>query len=96
MLESLSLLDDESTRKRRKPKERMDWSERVSSLEDWEFRRTYRMTQATFDHVLQQIRPHLFKDEEKARRVAENGGYHFIEPELRLSMTLRFLAGATA
>ena len=91
---ALFMIDEEpKARKRKKPKERMSWDQRCEDLEDWEFRRTYRMTRPTFDYVLHSIRPRLWKDESKARMKAQAAGYNFIEPELRLSMTLRFLAG---
>ena len=77
-------------RKRKKPKERMSWDQRCEDLEDWELRRTYRMARPTFDYVLHSIGPRLWKDESKARMKAQAAGYNFIEPELRLSMTLRF------
>ena len=93
---ALSMTDEEpKARKRKKPncKERMPWDQRREDLEDWEFRRTYRMTRPTSDCVLRIIRPRLCKDESKARTKAQAAEYNFIEPELRLSMTLRFLAG---
>lgn len=94
VVEALSMIDEEAkARKRKKPKERMSWDQRCEDLEDWEFKRTYRMTRPTFDYVLHSIRPRLWKDESKARMKAQAAGYNFIEPELRLSMTLRFLAG---
>ena len=95
VLEALDMIDDEvKRRKRKRQKTRLSWEERLKDLDEpWEFRRTYRMTFTTFDEVLRRIRPRLFKDEAASRRAAENAGYGFIEPELRLSMTLRYLAG---
>ena len=53
LVEALSMIDEEpKARKRKKPKERMSWDQRCEDLEDWEFRRTYRMARPTFDYVL--------------------------------------------
>ena len=93
------MLDDPpKKRKRGKQRERMVWEERLSDLTAWEFRRTYRLTEDTFNHVLEKIRHRLVGKEgiEKARQRAENAGYEYVEPELKLSMTLRFLAGNPA
>ena len=49
-VEALSIADEEpKARKRKKPKERMSWGQCCEDLEDWEFRRTYRMARPTFD-----------------------------------------------
>ena len=94
VVEALSVIDEEpKARKRKKPKERMSWDQRCEDLEDWEFRRTYRIARPAFDCVLHIIRQRLCKDGSKARMKPQAAGYNFIEPELRLSMTLRFLAG---
>ena len=94
LVEALSMIDEEpKARKRKKPKERMSWDQRCEDLEDWEFKRTYRMTRPTFDYVLHIIRPRLCKDESKAGMKAQAAGYNCIELELHLSMTLRFLPG---
>ena len=73
VVEALPMIDEEpKARKRKKPKERMSWGhgQRCEDLEDWEFRRTYRMARPTSDYVLHIIRPRLYKDGSQARMKA--------------------------
>ena len=72
----------------------MVWQQRVRSLTPAEFKRTYRMTLKTFNAVLRNIRPAIMssvKSRKKARR--DLGGA--VAAELKLSMTLRYLAGGS-
>ena len=73
------------------PRTRMDWEERVKIMAQipGEFRRTYRMELATFNYILETLRPHLTRDNERASRSSKGA----VIPELRLSMALRFVAG---
>ena len=73
-----------------KARKRMVWQQRVRSLTPAEFKRTYRMTLKTFYAVLRNIRP-AFMSSVKARR--DLGGA--VAAELKLSMTLRYLAGGS-
>ena len=77
-----------------KARKRMVWQQRVRSLTPAEFKRTYRMTLKTFYAVLRNIRPAIMssvKSRKKARR--DLGGA--VAAELKLSMTLRYLAGGS-
>lgn len=75
-----------------KSRVRMDWQARKDSLTDREFKRTYRISKETFDKVLAAIRDQLQpKSPEKARQDLHGA----VQPELLLSMTLRFLAGGS-
>jgi hypothetical protein len=77
-----------------KGRKRMVWQQRVRSLTPAEFKRTYRMTLKTFYSVLRTIRPAIMsslKSRKKARR--DLGGA--LAAELKLSMTLRYLAGGS-
>jgi hypothetical protein len=83
-----------------RPRKRMVWAERVAALSDAEFRRTYRMSESTFNIVLAKIRPRLVGKRgeavARARAQARTGSDEgWIVPELRLSMALRLLAGAS-
>ena len=67
----------------------MVWTARVDSLTPAEFKRTYRMTLDTFE---MHIRPAVARTHpEKGRRDLHG----VVEPELQLSMTLRYLAGGS-
>jgi hypothetical protein len=75
-----------------KKRKRMVWKDRVDSLTDAEFKRTYRMTLDTFNAVLDQIRSKISrKDPKKSRRDLHGA----VAAELQLSMTLRYLAGGS-
>ena len=68
---------------------RMDWGRaEMLFLSDAEFRRIYRMSRASFNTLLQMIRPYLKKE---TTRLGEK--VKPIIPELRLAITLRYLAG---
>lgn len=79
------------TRARHVERQRLDWVQHCTSLDDHEFTRYYRVDKPTFQHILERLRPALTTDEEMARR----GSSGPISPELQLSMTLRFLAGGS-
>ena len=70
-----------------RPRRRMVWEERLQSLSEQECKRTYRMDLETFNWILGKIRhhPRVTREAKKARGP--------IAAELRLSMTLRYLAG---
>jgi len=92
--------DDEQTepkvprsRKQRIPNKertRMNWSERVATLTDAEFMRTYRVDKVLFNELLEKIRQPLEIAEPAMARNSEP-----VSPELKLSMTLRWLAGGS-
>jgi hypothetical protein len=63
----------------------------LRDLSDGDFRRVFRMQRNTFSSLLNVIRPDLERDEVMALR--SSGGR--IEPENRLALTLRLLAGAS-
>ena len=75
-----------------KKQKRMVWKDRVYSLTDVEFKRTYRMTLDMFDAVLDQIRSKISrKDPKKSRRDLHGA----VPAELQLSMALPYLAGGS-
>jgi len=101
-----ALLDDKKGQASSKNRKRMVWypttppdgSSRLEVLSDpKEFLRTYRMSLQTFNHVLEKIRHRLVGgNEERARMMAERSSPDgYVSPELRLSMTLRYLAGGS-
>jgi len=91
------LADPPKKRQRHACRGRMDWDRHLRDLRPSEFRRTYRMTLKTFDFILERIRGSLVgPNEVLSRQRADSGGYTYIEPELKLSMTLRFLAGRSS
>jgi hypothetical protein len=63
----------------------------LRDLSDGEFQRVLRMQRHTFSSLLNVIRPDLERDTGMALR--SSGGR--IEPEIRLALTLRLLAGAS-
>jgi hypothetical protein len=63
----------------------------VRDLSDGEFRRVFRMQRCTFTSLLYILLPDLQRDVSMALR--SSGGR--IEPEIRLALTLRLLAGAS-
>ena len=67
---------------------RMDWDAEMLFLSDAEFRRIYRMSRASFNTLLQMIRPYLKKETTRLGKKVKP-----IIPELRLAITLRYLAG---
>ena len=88
------LADPPKKRQRHACRGRMDWDQRLRDLRPSEFRRTYRMTLKTFDFILERIRGSpVGPNEALSRQRAESARYTYIEPELKLPMTLRFLAG---
>ena len=88
------LLDLDSTKKSRaanKRRQRLDWFKHVGSIDERLFTRAYRLSPATFDELLDKIRPALEKNETQAQRSSSSR----IEPETRLAATLRYLAGGS-
>ena len=65
---------------------RMVWSERRDNLSDLEFTRRYRLNKKSFKKLCTLLRPKL-----TARRVGQNP----VTVELKVSMTLRYLAGGS-
>ena len=63
----------------------------MRDLSDSDFRRVFRMQRNTFLSLLNVIRPDLERDGVMAAR--SSGGR--IEPEIRLALTLRLLAGSS-
>jgi hypothetical protein len=63
----------------------------LRNLRDVDFRRVFRMERHTFASLLNVVRPDLERDGAMALR--SSGGR--IEPEIRLALTLRLLAGAS-
>jgi hypothetical protein len=61
----------------------------VCDLSEGEFRRVFRMQRSTFTSLLNVLLPDLLRDDSMALR--SSGGR--IEPEIRLALTLRLLAG---
>jgi len=60
-------------------------------LSEEEFKTAFRMTRGTFFLLLSRLRPHLLRNEEMAQR--SSGGV--VQPEVRLAITLRMLAGGS-
>ena len=58
---------------------------------DEEFKRQYRMSRASFNALLELLKPLITKNEEMARRSSGSG----ICPKARLALTLRWLAGGS-
>ena len=75
-----------------KKRKRMVWKDRVDSLTDAEFLRTYRMTLETFTQVCNNIRTDITRKVPKNSRRDLHGA---VPAELQLSMTLRYLAGGS-
>ena len=67
------------------------WLDHLARLTPDEFRLRYRLDYDTFDVLLRQIRSELEPSNEKQARRAKWG--HLVEPEVKLAVTLRFLAG---
>ena len=62
---------------------RLVWSVRMNSLNALEFRRRYRLSKILFQRLITKMRPHYSKVERSID----------IEPDLKLSMMIRMLAG---
>ncbi len=73
-----------------KERTRMNWSERVATLTDAEFMRTYRVDKVLFNEILDNIHVCLEVAEPAMARSSAP-----VSPELKLSMTLRWLAGGS-
>jgi hypothetical protein len=75
---------------RRRPRSPV-WNARLDLLTDWEFKKRYKVARAVFADMVQRLRPTLEPDHEMARRSSGSP----VTTELQLSMTLRFMAGAS-
>eukprot|EP00968_Pinguiococcus_pyrenoidosus_P020524 scaffold2431_cov235-Pinguiococcus_pyrenoidosus.AAC.1 len=76
------------------PRERLDWDARLVYLElvgHRAFEKRYRCSKSDFYRVLNIIRPSITRDETKAKQSSPGG---LVQPELRLSMAIRFLCGS--
>lgn len=94
----------EESRKKKIKKERIasDWIKtrkyclaKVNSLKDYEFKRIFRVDRKTFSEIVENIRPLLPKDEERAKRNLKGSNGSIINVETMLMATLRFLAGGS-
>ena len=86
--------EEQPSRKERsadRKRQRMDWNIRIDSLSDKEFIRTYRVNKQLFNEILLKILPAI-KSKESMARSHLNGP---VAAELKLSMTLRWLAGGS-
>ena len=66
------------------------WTDHVARLSEDEFKQRYRLTFDAFYQMLQKIRPALDVNEKMAK-VGKWG--HVVEPQVKLAIALRFLAG---
>jgi hypothetical protein len=73
-----------------KQRVRMNWNERLNVLTDTEFTRTDRVDKVLFAEILEKIRQPLEVAEPSMACNSEP-----VSPELKLSMTLRWLAGGS-
>lgn len=72
--------------------DRMDWPSFKERLDDFTFRRYYRLGRDDFAVLLELLRPHLAVDETMSRRGSPSTP---VTPELQLSMALRIFAGGS-
>ena len=79
-------------KKHRRFGKRVDWQELKDSLTEFEFKRAFRITKELFDILLSKIRDEISTEDEVQASRSSVGA---ISPELRLSITLRFLAGGS-
>ena len=70
---------------------RSKFSSVTNSLSDFEFLGAFRMSRASFSLLLSYLRPHIFRNEQKAK-CSSTGA---IQPAVRLGVTLRMLAGGS-
>ena len=85
-------LEHPRSRSANRGRTRLVWDVHDSNLTDFEFRRLYRMERPTFRALCDRLRPRLTCDTEMGRRGSPGGP---VAPELKLSMTLRFMAGGS-
>eukprot|EP00960_Hanusia_phi_P017815 524378-Hanusia_phi.AAC.9 len=76
----------------KKQRKRLDWYTWADKLSDYHFRAFYRLSRKAFDLLLSYIRDDLRRPE---HRDVTGSPEEYIEPELQLSMTLRWLAGGS-
>jgi hypothetical protein len=82
------VLEDTNGRSNDRIYDIMDWEKEVAFLTPVEFKRMYRMELHSFNILLEMIRESLITDSRKLRK-----GVLPVTPELKLAITLRFLAG---
>lgn len=71
--------------------DRLNWDEYVAGFASDEFKRAYRIDLATFNLLLHSIEEELEKNSLQANRSSSGP----VEPAVRLSMALRYLAGGS-
>jgi hypothetical protein len=71
---------------------RLDWHRWTQRLTDFEFRRYFRMVRTCFARLLDNIADTITSDARRGQMGSPNGA---ISPEMKLSMTLRWLAGGS-
>lgn len=76
-----------------RPRDRMDWSERMNSLTEFEFKRTYRQSSERFHSVVAALKERDLSD--RLIFDSREATHNAISMELRWSMTSRFLAGGS-
>eukprot|EP00733_Pompholyxophrys_punicea_P002043 Pompholyxophrys_punicea_v1_NODE_1333_length_782_cov_6.723521.p1 type:complete len:163 gc:universal NODE_1333_length_782_cov_6.723521:97-585(+) len=72
---------------------RLVWDEYIQTFSNFEFRRTYRLSKATFGELLRLIRPSLEPNPDMARLA--NSESREVSPELQLSAALRYFSGGS-
>ena len=77
-------------RKPNKHRTRMSWMSKLEALSSLEFRRSYRMSLVTFKKLLATLKPYLDSQQPQKARVSKP-----ISAVLKLSMTIRYLAGGS-
>ena len=86
-------------RVRNMPRNREEVIRKINNLSDEFFRKLYRMDRPTFNWLLEKIRPRFEKKKGRrggdSIRQGENSSSEFIDPMIRLAVTLRFLAGGS-
>ena len=82
-------LDDEQSRSPNRRRTRMVWEDQLAKLWDDEFRRCYRVDKTLFHEILAEIKEDITC---KHPSMVRN---RVIQPELKLSMALRYLAGGS-
>ena len=74
-------------------RQRLSWSAfRTKKIREKSFTRTFRMDPDAFSKLCEELRPLLQKNEEMAARSTPGGA---ISPEVRLAISLRYLAGGS-
>lgn len=87
-VESICTDEDNSIRAEERKFSRLCWKSHVSFLTPKEFKRVYRLSEVSFNRLLRLIWADIYTDPKYLRRCVAP-----VSPELRLAMTLRYLAG---